>query len=103
LLTWKQKIGSRKFVLAVATFVSALLVIFLDVEIEPGVLVGAAAIISTYIGGQSWIDKSVVQGNADVMKNESLLQAQAYIKYLEAQLQAQVPQENVVPFPTEEA
>lgn len=102
-MTWKQKIGSRKFLFALGTFISALGVIFLDLEIDPGLLAGAAAVIVAYIGGQSWIDKSVIQGNAEVMKNESLIQAQAYIKYLEAQLQAQVPQENVVPFPTEEA
>lgn len=85
-MTWKDKLVSRKFVLAVATFASAVAVIMFDVELDPLALAGAAGVIMAYMGGQSWVDKTNIQGQADIMKNESLLQAQAYIKYLESEL-----------------
>jgi len=73
-------------VLAVGTFLSATALIFFDVELDPLALAGAAGVLMAYMGGQSWVDKTGIQGQADIMKNESLLQAQAYIKYLEAEL-----------------
>lgn len=79
--------GSRKFWLAVATFISALAALFFDLNLPVEPMVAAGAIISTYMIGQSWVDKSTVEGQAGIIGNETLIQAQAYIKYLEAEME----------------
>ena len=100
----KAKLSSRKFWVAVATFVSALAAIFFDVELPVEPLVGAAGVLIAYLVGQSWVDKTGVQAQGDIVKNETLLQAQQYIAYLENQVaQAGAEPDNVAQFPTEEA
>lgn len=86
IIDWKAKLGSRKFWVAIATLVSSLAAVFFDVEIPTEPLIGAAGILVAYLVGQSWVDKTVVQGQADIVKNESLLQAQQYVAYLENEL-----------------
>jgi len=85
-MTWKQKLMSRKFAVVIATAVAALAKMFFpDVDVDPAALAGVAGILMAYLVGQSWVDKTAVAGQAEIVKNESLIQAQAYIKYLEGQ------------------
>lgn len=96
---WKQKLASRKFWVAISPLVIALVVELTGTElpITEEAFLGVAGVLMAYLLGQSWVDKEAVKGQAVIVGNENMLQAQAYIKYLEAQL----PQEeNVMPFPT---
>lgn len=56
----------------------------MDIPTEP--LVGVAGVLIAYLVGQSWVDKTTVQAQGDIVKNESLLQAQQYIAFLENKL-----------------
>lgn len=96
-MTWKQKLASRKFWVAVVPAVLAIVTALTgeEIPIEPEALIGVAGVLMAYLFGQSWVDKTAVQGQADIVKNESLLQAQAYIKYLENEL-AQLGATNAV-------
>ncbi len=83
----RQKLMSRKFWVVVATFVASAVAIFYpDVAVNEEAIVGAAGVAIAYLFGQSWVDKTQVNGQLDLAKNEGLLQAQAYIKFLEAQV-----------------
>ena len=86
---WKVKLASRKFWVAVVPAVFAIVnaVFGWQVPVSPEVVVGLAGVLMAYLFGQSWVDKSAVEGQARVVGNEALLQAQAYIRFLESQLE----------------
>jgi hypothetical protein len=87
----KQKLLSRKFAVTVATFIVALVGVFnpeIAAGIDPLALAGLAGVVIAYLGGQSWIDKTVADGQLKVARDEGLLQAQAYIQQLQTQLAA---------------
>ena len=87
----KQKLTSRKFWVTVSTFVVGVVAIFqpeLANEIDPIALAGLAGVVIAYLGGQSWIDKTQVDGQLKVARDEGLLQAQQYIQSLQTQLAA---------------
>lgn len=88
-----MKLSSRKFWVAIVTLISSLALIFFDLEVPTEPLLGAAAILVTYLFGQSWVDKTDIEARGEIVKNESLLQAQQYIAYLESQL-AEVDEES---------
>lgn len=88
----KDKLLSRKFWVVAATFVAGLATIFADVEIDPEALVGFAAIVITYLGGQSWVDKSQAANAVSFASRNALEAAEAYARSLEDQL-AKVGQE----------
>lgn len=88
-MTWKQRLASRKFWVAVVPAVLAIVAASTGWDlsgISPETIIGLAGVLMAYLFGQSWVDKTAVSGQADIVKNESLLQAQAYIKYLESEL-----------------
>ncbi len=87
----KQKLLSRKFWVTVATSVVAVVGVFnpeIAAEVDPLALAGLAGVIIAYLGGQSWIDKTQIDGQLKVARDEGLLQAQAYIQQLQTQLAA---------------
>ena len=87
----KQKLLSRKFAVTVATFVVAVVATFnpeIADAIDPLALAGLAGVVIAYLGGQSWIDKTQIDGQLQVARDEGLLQAQAYIQQLQTQLAA---------------
>ncbi len=87
----RQKLLSRKFWVTVATFVVGVIAIFnpeLAEQIDPLALAGVAGVVIAYVGGQSWIDKTAVDGQLKVARDEGLLQAQQYINSLQQQLAA---------------
>ena len=84
----KEKLQSRKFWVVVATFIAGLATIFGDIEVDPEALVGAAAIIMTYLGGQSWVDSSKAKAAVGAAAQAALEDAEAYARSLEAQLAA---------------
>ena len=87
----KQKLMSRKFWVTVSTFVVGVVGIFnpeLAAEVDPLALAGLAGVVIAYLGGQSWIDKTQVDGQLQLARDEGLLQAQAYIQQLQTQLAA---------------
>ena len=93
---WKQKLASRKLWVAITPLAIAIVVALTgtDLPISEEAFLGVAGVLMAYLFGQSWVDKEGVKGQALIVGNENMLQAQAYIKYLEAQ----IPQpENVVP------
>lgn len=73
-----------------------------EIPIDPAALIGVAGVLMAYLFGQSWVDKEAVKGQAQVIGNESLIQAQTYIKYLESQLATVGLNDNVVPIHGEE-
>ena len=87
----KQKLLSRKFWVTVATFVVAVVGMFqpdIAAEIDPLALAGLAGVVIAYLTGQSWIDKTQIDGQLQVARDEGLLQAQQYIQQLQTQLAA---------------
>ena len=87
----KQKLLSRKFWVIVSTFVVSVVGIFnpeLAADVDPLALAGLAGVAIAYLGGQSWIDKTQIDGQLQVARDEGLLQAQAYIQQLQTQLAA---------------
>ncbi len=87
----KQKLLSRKFWVTVAAFVVGVVAIFqpdIAAELDPTALASLAGIVIAYLGGQSWIDKTQIDGQLKVARDEGLLQAQQYIQSLQTQLAA---------------
>jgi serine acetyltransferase len=82
----KEKLLSRKFFVVVATFVAAALKVLFDIEIDDSALVGAAAIVVTYLGGQSWVDKAKASNAVDFSVRNALAAAEAYARTLEDEL-----------------
>ena len=85
----KQKLLSRKFWVIVSTFVVSVVGLFnpeLAADVDPLAIVGLAGVVIAYLGGQSWVDKTQVDGQLKVARDEGLLQAQAYIQSLQTQL-----------------
>ena len=87
----KSKLLSRKLWVTIATFVVAVVATFnpeIAEQIDPLALAGLAGVVIAYLGGQSWVDKTQIDGQLQVARDEGLLQAQAYIQTLQTQLAA---------------
>ena len=87
----RQKLMSRKLWVTVATFAVGGIATFnpeLAESIDPLALAGLAGVVIAYLGGQSWVDKTQIDGQLQVARDEGLLQAQAYIQQLQTQLAA---------------
>lgn len=82
----KEKLQSRKFWVVVASFVAGLAAIFGDVEVDPEALVGFAAIVMTYLGGQSFVDGKKAKAAVDLSAQIALEGAVAYARDLEERL-----------------
>lgn len=68
---WK----SRKFWLAVATFVSSALLTLFDVEVEAAVIYGAAAVVLSWIGVEGVLDKASMSESTEKQLLRTQLQA----------------------------
>ena len=87
----RQKLLSRKFWVTVATFVVGAIAMFspdVAAHLDPVALAGLAGVVIAYLTGQSWIDKTQIDGQLKVARDEGLLQAQQYIQSLQTQLAA---------------
>jgi len=80
-----SKFGSRKFLLAVATVVATFVSALAGVDLDPEVLVGAAIVVASYIGGESYLDRAGITVDNAMTNQFVAMQAQA--------LQAQMGQE----------
>ena len=80
----------RPIIVAVFT-AAALVAFFFDWSVLP--FAAAALVAATFQIGDALIGAAAVKGNADVMKNETLLQAQSYIAYLENELKKGMEQD----------
>ena len=82
----KEKLLSRKFWVVVATFVATTAKVLFDIEIDDQALVGAAAIVVTYLGGQSFVDAKAASNAVSFASRNALEAAEAYARSLEAEL-----------------
>ena len=82
----KEKLLSRKFFVVVAAFVAGIGTVLFDVEIDPEALIGFAAIVVTYLGGQSFVDKAQAANAVSFASRNALELAEAYARSLEDQL-----------------
>ncbi len=88
----KEKLLSRKFWVVVATFVAGLAKVLFDIEVDDQALVGGAAIVITYLGGQSWVDAKAAANAVSFASRNALASAESYARTLETEL-AEVGQE----------
>ena len=84
----KEKLQSRKFWVVVATFAAGIAKVLFDIEIDDQALVGAAAVVVTYLGGQSWVDSAAAKNAVSFASRNALEAAEAYARSLEDQLAA---------------
>lgn len=59
-MTWAQKLTSRKFLMAVATLLSVVLLEWFDVDVAPETLATAGGVIATWIFTEGQVDKANV-------------------------------------------
>ena len=82
----KEKLLSRKFLVVVSAFVAGIALVLFDLEVDPEALVGFAAIVVTYLGGQSWVDKAAASNAVSFASRNALEAAETYVRDLESQL-----------------
>lgn len=82
-----SKLKSRKLWVAVGTVVSILAADLFGIEIAPEAIAGLAVIVATYLGGQSFIDKSVVTAQVANAGDIARAQVENYARNLEAELE----------------
>ncbi len=83
-----QKFKSRKFWLAVGTVFATAIAAATGVDIDPAALAGIIVVISTYIGSQAIVDKSVGAEQVKGAFDTGRLQLELYAKQLEEQFAA---------------
>lgn len=79
----KEKLLSRKFFVVVSAFIAGVALVLFDLEIDPEALIGFGAIVVTYLGGQSWVDKAQAANAIDQSVRNALSAAEAYARTLE--------------------
>lgn len=80
-----NRFKSRKFWLAVGTVFATAIAAATGIDIDPAALAGIIVVISTYIGSQAIVDKSVGQAQVQGAFDTGKLQLELYAKQLEAQ------------------
>ena len=80
-----QKFKSRKFWLAVGTVFSVAIAAATGIQIDPAALAGIIVVISTYIGSQAIVDKSVGAEQVRGAFDTGRLQLEMYAKNLEVE------------------
>jgi len=85
-MTWKEKLVSRKFWVAVAPMVTYLVSQFFGYQVDQSAIIGIGAVIGTYVIGQGFVDattnKASIMAAADVNK----LQLMSLVASLEGKL-----------------
>lgn len=84
----KQKLLSRKFLLAVTGLVSVFLSEMFGLELSPEAIGGMAVVVIGYVFGEGMVDKRAVEASVKEMKLDALDTAAMYARSLELQLQS---------------
>ena len=90
----KQKLLSRKFMLATGSAVAVFLSQAFGVEIAPEALGGLALLVASYVFGESYVDSKAITAAAEASKDTALATVVEYAKALETELvklQGQLP------------
>ena len=66
--TWKQKLTSRKFLLAIATIAINLFFIATGKEVEPELVISLTTIAAAWVTGETVLDRKALEINADFGK-----------------------------------
>ncbi len=81
-----NKLKSRKLWIALGSVISILIAEYFGVDVEPQAIAGLAVVASTYIVGQSLVDKGVGAEQVKVAGDVGRAQLELYARNLEAQL-----------------
>lgn len=87
-----KKLTSRKFLIALVTFVAALLEalgIPALSNIDPAQLASIAGVLIAWIGGETYLDKERIKTDQQVALRTIQTEANAYIAKLQAELEAE--------------
>jgi hypothetical protein len=66
--TWKQKLTSRKFLMAVATILVNLFFIVTGKEVDPEFVISLTTIAAAWITGETVLDRKALEINGDFGK-----------------------------------
>ncbi len=99
MLTFKEKMGSRKFWVTVAPIVTLIVFQFTGYTIAPEAIIGLAGLAGFYVLGQGFVDAKTAEASINGATDVAKLQLMAAVQQLQTQLEAVGGTEvgNVVP------
>ena len=101
--TWKQKLTSRKFLMAVSAVSINLIIIITGKEVDTEVVISLTSIVAAWIAGETVLDRKVIELNGAFASRLAAAQMAAFYEQLDSE--TKVPESGVaadassLPFP----
>jgi len=86
MLTFKEKLASRKFWLTLAPVVALVIAQYTGYTVDPAAIVGLAGIIGSYVLGQGYVDAKTADASIKAAADVGKLQLMAAVQELQKQL-----------------
>ena len=89
--TWKQKLTSRKFILAVATALVNLYFIVTGKDVDPELVISFTAIIAAWITGETVLDRKAIEFSGVFAQKLAMAQLMELASQIDAATKADSP------------